>query len=212
MSRATSHLLLLASLSACRSPEPDGTYAGRPIAPTMSFLGASWLERPEREAREQPEAVLDALTLSAEDVVADVGAGTGYFTLRLAKRVSHVFATDVQPEMLATLRGRLPPRSNVTTLPASTSDSGLPASCCDLVLMVDVYHELADPRGVLASVRRALKTGGRLVLVEYRGEDPAVPIKPEHKMTLVQLRRELADWTFVESLEFLPDQHIAIFR
>ena len=192
--------------------EPDGTYAGRAIAPTMSYLGAAWLDRPEREAREQPERVLDALAIKPTDVVADVGAGTGYFALRLAKHAMHVFATDLQPEMRAQLGIRADGVKNLEVRSATATDSGLPAGCCDLVLMVDVYHELADPAAVMATVRRALRPGGRLVLVEYRGEDPAVPIKPEHKMTLAQIRKELAGWRFVESLEFLPDQRVVIFN
>ncbi len=204
---------LILLLFACGSShEPDGTYAGRTIAPTMSYAGAAWLDRADREAREQPEKVLDALALKPTDVVADVGAGTGYFTLRLAKRVAHAFATDLQPEMRAELGVRADGVKNIEIRAATNTESGLPPGCCDLVLMVDVYHELADPDAVLATVRRALRPNGRLVLVEYRGEDPAVPIKPEHKMTLAQLEKELAGWQLVESLEFLPDQRIVIFR
>jgi ubiquinone/menaquinone biosynthesis C-methylase UbiE len=204
---------LILLLVACGSShEPDGTYAGRTIAPTMSYAGAAWLDRADREAREQPEKVLDALALKPTDVVADVGAGTGYFTLRLAKRVAHVFATDLQPEMRAELGVRANGVKNIEIRAATNTESGLPPGCCDLVLMVDVYHELADPEAVLATLRRAVRPNGRLVLVEYRGEDPAVPIKPEHKMTLAQLKQELASWQFVDSLEFLPDQRIVIFR
>lgn len=207
-------LALILVVACSSSREPDGTYAGRPIAPTMSYQGAAWLDRPEREAREQPEAVLDALHLAPTDVIADVGAGTGYFTLRLAKRVAHVIATDVQPEMRAALGTRAHDLPNVEVRTATPHDSGLPPGCCDLVLLVDVYHELADPAAVMATIRAALKPRGRLVLVEYRGEDPGVPIKPEHKMTLAQIKRELGalDFQFVDSLEMLPDQRIAIFR
>jgi ubiquinone/menaquinone biosynthesis C-methylase UbiE len=179
----------------------------------MSYLGADWLDRPEREAREQPEHVLDALRLAPDMTVADVGAGTGYFTLRLARRVAHVIATDVQPEMLATLRSRLGDIANVQLVQAGAHDAALPAACCDVVLMVDVYHELADPPAIVSGIARALRPGGRLVLVEYRGEDPAVPIKPEHKMTLAQLQRELTalHFRFVDSNESLPDQRIVTF-
>ena len=193
----------------CGKPEPSG-HADRPIAPTMSYLGASWLDRADRAEREQPEAVLDALKLRPTDTVADVGAGTGYFTLRLARRVKQVIATDLQPEMLTALRSKIT-TSNISLRVATASDSGLPARCCDLVLLVDVYHELAEPESVLSSIRAALKPGGRLVLVEYRGEDPAVAIKPEHKMTLAQIRKELADWQFQTSMEFLPDQRVVVF-
>ena len=193
----------------------DGTYQGRPIAQTCSYLGADWLDRPERADREQPDRVLDALHLDPHATVADVGAGTGYFSLRLARRVARVLATDLQPEMLALLaaNARRDHLTNIETIRGGEHDAGLPAGCCDLVLLVDVYHELSDPPSVMAGIKRALAPHGRLVLVEYRGEDPAVPIKPEHKMTLAQLRRELAalGFDFVESLEFLPEQHVAIF-
>ena len=156
---------------------------------------------------EQPERVLDLLRIAPGMTVADVGAGTGYFTVRIAKRVGptgHVLATDVQPEMIAMLDQRIArdKLANVTTIRATEHTAELPAQCCDLVLLVDVYHELADPPGVMAGVKAALKDGGRLALVEYRGEDPDVPIKPVHKMTLDQIRREVAGlgFTFVSSI------------
>ena len=193
----------------------DGRYAGRPIAQTCSYLGADWLDRPDRDVREQPDRVLDALKLDPAATVADVGAGTGYFTLRLARRVARVHATDLQPEMLALLGDRVAAAglTNVLLHRATDHDAALPAGCCDLVLLVDVYHELADPPAVMAGIRRALTPAGRLVLVEYRGEDPAVPIKPEHKMTLPQLKAELGalGFGFVDALEFLPDQRVVIF-
>jgi ubiquinone/menaquinone biosynthesis C-methylase UbiE len=165
--------------------------------------------------REQPDRVLDALQLDPAATVADVGAGTGYFTLRLARRVAKVHATDLQPEMLELLGARVAGAqlTNVLLHLATDHDAALPAGCCDLVLLVDVYHELADPAAVMAGIRRALTAHGRLVLVEYRGEDPAVPIKPEHKMTLPRIREELAalGFRFVDSLEFLPDQRVVIF-
>jgi SAM-dependent methyltransferase len=231
---AITAVAMLAMLGACgRSPAPrptddlavaaaptaqsrdDGTYHGRPIAQTCSYLGADWLERPERAEREQPDRVLDALHLDPRATVADVGAGTGYFTLRLARRVARVYATDLQPEMLERLtahaaRAQL---TNIEPILAGERDARLPTQCCDLILLVDVYHELSDPVAVMAGIRAALTPRGRLVLVEYRGEDPAVPIKPEHKMTLPRIRSELAalGFTFVESLEFLPDQRVVIF-
>ncbi len=193
-------------------------YAGRPIATTMSYLGAGWLDRSDRAERERPDAVLDALTLRDGMVVADVGAGSGYFTLRLARRVGatgHVIATDVQPEMLAMVKERAAAAglANVETRLVMPDDAGLAPASIDLALMVDVYHELADPAAVVGGLRRALKPGGRLVLVEYRGEDPEVPIKPEHKMTLAQIKAELEPMGFrlVDDLEFLPDQRIVIW-
>jgi ubiquinone/menaquinone biosynthesis C-methylase UbiE len=193
----------------------DGRYQGRAIAATCSYLGADWLDRPERAQREQPERVLDALKLDPHATVADVGAGTGYFTVRLAHRVAHVHATDLQPEMLQLLGDRIAREhlTNVELHLATDHDAALPTRCCDLILLVDVYHELSDPPAVMAGIRRALTDRGRIVLVEYRGEDPAVAIKPEHKMTLRQIRQELTQlgFHFVESLEFLPDQRVVIF-
>jgi len=219
--RAIAVVVLVACGSSSAPPPPpaptkgDRTYEGRPIATTCSYEGADWLDRSDREEREQPDKVLDALGITQSMVVADVGAGTGYFTVRLAKRAKSVYATDLQPEMLRMLDTRLGKDGirNVQLVRASEHDAALPSSCCDLVLMVDVYHELSDPPGVLAGIRHALRAHGRLVLVEYRGEDASVPIKPEHKMTLVQIKKELGEtgFHFVDSLEFLPDQHIVIF-
>jgi ubiquinone/menaquinone biosynthesis C-methylase UbiE len=150
--------------------------------------------------------------------VADVGAGTGYFTIRLARRVGRtgrVYATELSPEMLQLLGARVAREQlpNVELVRATATDAKLPARCCDLVLLVDVYHELASPPDVMAGIRRALKETGRLVLIEYRGEDEALAIKPEHKMTLARIRAELEPmgFRFVESLELLPDQRIVIF-
>jgi len=211
--------LIALAVIACRSsadPKPaDGTYQGRPIAATCSYAGADWLERPDRAEREQPDRVLDALKLDPASTAADVGAGTGYFTVRLTHRVAHVYATDVQPEMLQLLGDRLAREQlgNVELRQAGDRDAALPAGCCDLVLLVDVYHELADPAAVMAGIRAALRDRGRLVLVEYRAEDPKVPIRPEHKMTLPQIQHELGGlgFRFEQSLEFLPDQRIVIF-
>jgi ubiquinone/menaquinone biosynthesis C-methylase UbiE len=187
-------------------------------AEPMGWQGAGWLERPERDAEEQPEKVLDALELSAGEIVADVGAGTGYFALRMARRVSpggRVLATDIQPEMLARLQANAEAShvTNVEPILATEDDARLPADAVDLALMVDVYHELSHPAATLGQVRRALRASGRLVLVEYRGEDPTVPIKPEHRMTLAQVRAEIepSGFRFVTSLEFLSRQHVIIF-
>jgi SAM-dependent methyltransferase len=195
------------------------TYMGRPIADVMSFEGADWLVRPEREDEEQPDRMIDALKIQPGWTVADVGAGVGYTSLRLSRRVGPkgtVLATDLQPEMLRMLRdnARAAGVKNVRPIRASAADPRLPEGAVDLALMVDVYHECSDPEATLRGLRKALKPGGRLVLVEFRGEDPDVPIKPEHKMTLAQVRRELEPqgFTFKESLEFLPWQHIIVFE
>jgi len=196
----------------------EGTYEGRRIAQTCSYLGADWLDRPDRAEREQPERVLDLLHVAPGMAVADVGAGTGYFTVRLARRVApggSVYATELQPEMLRMLDARVSKEGarNVQLVAATEHDAKLPDRCCDVVMLVDVYHELTDPPGVMAGIRRALKPSGRLVLVEYRGEDPAVPIKPEHKMTLAQIKKELVPlgFAFVVSHEELPDQRVVEF-
>lgn len=192
-------------------------YMGREIARVMGYQGAAWLERPERERDERPDQVVERLGLEPDDVVADVGAGTGYFTFRLSRAVAdgRVYAVDLQPQMLTMLeeRRRQLGAENVSLVRSSTTDSNLPAACCDLVLMVDVYHELSQPREMMASIVRALAPGGRVVLVEYRGEDPSVRILPLHKMTEAQARREMAAAGLVwrDTLDFLPTQHVLIF-
>lgn len=194
------------------------TFKGRVIAPTMSYLGADWLERPDRELTEQPEQVLDALQIAPGSTVADIGAGTGFFSLRLARRVGphgRVLATDIQPQMLARLKENRDNAAlhNIEPILCTPTDARLPPGQIDLALMVDVYHELAYPEETMAQVRRALKPNGRLVLIEYRGEDPRVPIKPEHKMTLTQVRRELEPMGFrlQQVFDFLPRQHLIVF-
>lgn len=198
--------------------DPPGTYMGRTLAAPMSYRGADWLDRGDRETTEQPEHVLDVLGVKPGMTVADVGAGSGYFTVRIAKRIApngHVLATDLQPEMLDLLRAKVKGAklTNVVPVLATESDAKLPRSELDLVLMVDVYHELPKPAQTLAQVRAALRPEGRIALVEYRGEDPEVPIKPEHKTTLVQVRRELEanGFVFRSSDESLPHQRILVF-
>jgi SAM-dependent methyltransferase len=199
--------------------ETPGTYMGRRIADMMSYQGADWLVRPEREQEEQPEKMLDALKIPKGATVADVGAGVGYTSLRLARRVGPtgtVLATDLQPQMLKMLveNARVAGVKNIRPIRCTATETGLPDGQVDLVLMVEVYHECSDPEATLQGLRKGLKPGGRLVLVEFRGEVPEVPIKPEHKMTVAQVRRELEPqgFTFKETIEFLPWQHILIFE
>jgi ubiquinone/menaquinone biosynthesis C-methylase UbiE len=199
--------------------DPPGFYKGRQIADVMSFAGADWLVRETREQEEQPERMLDALKIPKGAAVADVGAGVGYTSLRLARRVGPkglVYATDLQPEMIAMLRenARDAGVKNVRALLCTPTDTRLPDGKIDLIIMVDVYHECPDPEATLKGMRKALKPGGRLVLVEFRGEDPEVPIKPEHKMTLKQARLEVEPqgFKFKQSFEFLPWQHIIVFE
>lgn len=203
-------------------PSADGTgktYMGREIAQVMGYPGADWLERGSREREERPDLLLAALDLAPGMAVADVGAGTGYYSWQLAARIGdggRVYAVDVQPQMLALLKERMARRGvrNVQPVLGSATDTGLAPGSIDLALMVDVYHELDHPREILDSLLRALKPGGRLALVEYRAEDDSVPIKRLHKMSVAQVRRELGAQGLLwqQTVETLPWQHIVIFR
>ena len=194
------------------------TYMGRTLAPPMHYSGAGWLTRASRVREEDPAGLLKALDLKQGQTVCDFGCGNGYHTLQLAKRVGPqgvVYAIDIQPEMLELLAERASPRGleNIKPVLATEDDPGLPAGVFDLVLMVDVYHELSDPSAVLAVVRKSLKPEGKLVLVEFREEDPEVPILPLHKMSQAQVLRELSPngYTLVGQLDQLPWQHVLSF-
>lgn len=172
-------------------------FMGREIAHFMSHQGAMWLEREERAEEEQPNELLQLLSLRPGQVIADIGAGSGYFTWRIAKQVGptgKVFATDIQPEMLLILRTNLQARgvTNVTPVLGSTTNVNLPARSLDLALFVDVYHECDHPKEIISTLCAALRPGGRIVLVEYRGEEKWVPIKPLHKMTAAQVELEMS--------------------
>jgi ubiquinone/menaquinone biosynthesis C-methylase UbiE len=191
---------------------------GRQIAPVMGMGGAGWLVRPERESEEAPGVALDAIGIRKGSAVADIGAGAGYFTWRLAERVGPegtVYANDIQPAMLDLLKKNIAERGlhNVKTVLGTAGDPRLPAGKIDLVLLVDVYHEFSEPRKMLRGIRGSLKLDGRLVLLEYRQEDPKVPIRPEHKMSVAQVKAEIEPegYHFETSLEALPRQHILIF-
>lgn len=202
--------------------DPNGTgkfYMGREIAQVMGHLAAEWLDRPEREQEEKPALLMDALKLKPGMVVADVGAGSGYFTFRMAERVGpkgQVLAVDIQPEMLDIIRKRMKERgvSNVKPVLGAITDPKLPPNSVDLILLVDVYHEFSHPWEMTQAMVRSLKPGGRLVLVEYRMEDPSVPIKLVHKMSEAQVKKEMAAFPlhWVETNEVLPRQHILVFR
>ena len=191
---------------------------GRQIAGVCGFGGCeTWLERPEREQEENPEGALDALKLKPGMVVADVGAGTGYMSLKMARRVGStgkVYAEDVQPEMLQKVRENAAKAkaANVVTVQGSYTDPMLPRGQIDLILLVDVYHEFSEPQKMLRGIREALKPDGRLVLLEYRKEDPSIPIRVEHKMTVAEVKTELEAEGFKLSqvIETLPRQHILI--
>lgn len=193
--------------------------SGRRIAHVMGVSGADWLDRPEREAEEEPDKAVDALNIERGMVVAEVGAGTGNITLRLAKRVGpagKVYAQDVQPAMLDRLRARARKAGlgNIETVVGAEADPHLPPNALDLILMVDVYHELSQPQVMLDAMRASLKPDGRLVLVEYRKEDPSIPILPDHKMSVADAKLEVEAQGFHldQVIETLPRQHILIFK
>lgn len=209
-------LLLAASCSAQPLRHPA---SGRLIAPVMGAAGAPWLERAEREAEERPSLAVRLLQIRRGQTVADIGAGSGYYTELLSRAVGpegKVYATDIQPEMIRLLQERIRRKrlANVETVLATETDPRLPAGTLDLALLVDVYHEFSQPQQMLRRIREALKPGGRLVLIEFRKEDPAVPIREEHKMSIAEARAEVEPEGFVfdRVLNELPWQHILIFR
>jgi ubiquinone/menaquinone biosynthesis C-methylase UbiE len=192
--------------------------SGRRYAQTMSYLGADWLDRGERVQEEEPDVALDALKLAPGSTVADVGAGSGYMTVRMAKRVGptgKVYANDIQPQMLSMLRQRLDREKipNVELVLGTFDDPRLPSNTLDLILMVDVYHEFSEPQRMLQRMRESLKPGARLVLLEYRKEDPSIPIRPDHKMSVAEAKMEVEaeGFTLASVDERLPRQHILVF-
>ncbi|MDP9064522.1 MAG: methyltransferase domain-containing protein [Pseudomonadota bacterium] len=193
-------------------------YEGREIAHVMGFEGADWLERPTRQQEEQPDVMVQELGLKPGMTVADIGAGSGYLSRRMARQVApgKVYAVDVQPRMVSLLKdvAAEPGMDNIVPTQATATDVKLPANSIDLAILVDVYHELEFPYEVMQSLVRALKPGGRLVLVEYRLEDPNVPIKALHRMSVAQVRREMRILPVVwdHTSERLPIQHLIVFR
>jgi SAM-dependent methyltransferase len=194
-------------------------YMGREIAQVMGHQAADWLERPEREDEERPSLALPALNLRPGDSVADIGAGSGYYTRRLAKLVGEkgvVYAVDIQQEMLDLLTNKMAEASihNVKAVLGDIKDPKLPKASVDLALLVDVYHEFDFPYEMIQGICASLKPGGRIAFIEFRGEDPKVPIKLLHKLTEAQVRKEMSvhplEW--VETSEVLPWQHIIIFK
>jgi ubiquinone/menaquinone biosynthesis C-methylase UbiE len=202
--------------------DPDGIgkfYMGREIAQVMGHLAAGWLDRPEREKEEAPTKLMDTLPVRAGDAVADIGAGSGYFTFRLSDRVGakgKVYAVEIQQEMLDIIAKRMKDRDvkNIELVLGTETDPKLPANALDLILMVDVYHEFSFPHEMTENMVKALKPGGRLVFVEYRLEDPQVPIKLVHKMTEKQVIKEMEPHPlrWVKTSEILPRQHIIVFE
>jgi ubiquinone/menaquinone biosynthesis C-methylase UbiE len=203
--------------------DPDGIgkfYMGREIAQVMGFPAAGWLDRTAREKEEEPAKLLEALKLRPGDVVADVGAGSGYYTFRLAAAVGpkgKVYANDIQKEMLEIITRRKDKEkaANVETVLGTETDAKLPENKVELILLVDVYHEFSHPYEMTESMLKALKPGGRLVFVEYRLEDPEVPIKLIHKMSQKQVLKEMGNHPalkYVKTVDVLPWQHIIIFE
>jgi ubiquinone/menaquinone biosynthesis C-methylase UbiE len=208
-------LAFAANASGWQGVEP---VSGRRIAPVMSSAGADWLDRPERATEEQPGKALDALNLKPGMTVADIGAGTGYMTLRIARRVGpsgRVYGVDIQPEMIRRLEANAARAgfTNVQPVLGIPTNPELPDNAVDLALMVDVYHELAEPQAMLRALRVSLKPDGKLVLLEYRKEDPAIPIRPDHEMTVAEAKLEVEaeGYRLSRVVETLPRQHILIF-
>lgn len=192
-------------------------YMGREISGVMGHQAAQWLERPQRTHEEMPDEVVANLNLKADDVVADIGAGSGYFSFRMAAKVPNgkVLAVDIQPEMLAMIEERKAAENvdNIEGILGQIDDTRLPENTVDLILLVDAYHEFSHPYEMLDSMVKSLKPGGRIVLLEYRQEDATVPIRPLHKMSEIQIVREMSvfDLHWDDTLDFLPWQHMMIF-
>jgi ubiquinone/menaquinone biosynthesis C-methylase UbiE len=210
---------LLAAGLAAQAPQPGiHPVSGRVYALPMGLQGAPWLERAEREDEEDPDLAIRLLRIQRGSTAADIGAGSGYFTLRLARAVGDkgkVYATDIQQGMLDLLQKNIARTklTNIVPVVGTVDDPNLPTDTLDLALMVDVYHEFSQPQRMLQRIREALKPGGRLVLIEYRAEDPDVPILPDHKMTKAQVKLEVEHEGFKQSRVYddLPRQHLIVF-
>jgi ubiquinone/menaquinone biosynthesis C-methylase UbiE len=220
MRRTLAAALGVAALAATLAAQAASVHpiSGRRIAPVMGWQGADWLERSERLEEESPDIAIRALEIAKGAAVADIGAGSGYMTVRLADAVGPtgtVYANDVQPQMVEMLRRRVSSRrfTQVIVVQGAIDDPRLPARAIDLALLVDVYHELSQPQAMLRRLREALKPDGRLVLVEYRKEDPAIPIRLEHKMSVQEAKIEVEaeGFTLARVDESLPRQHILVF-
>ena len=193
--------------------------SGRRFAEVMDASGASWLDRSERDVEEAPDEAINIIGVKKGSTVADIGAGSGYMTVKLAKRVSAtgtVYAVDIQPRMIALLDERVKKAklANVKAVLGAIDDPKLPAESIDMALLVDVYHEFSQPQAMLRRLHDALKTGGRLILLEYRKEDPSIPIRPEHKMSVAEAKQEVEAEGFKLARvdDGLPRQHVLIFN
>ena len=193
--------------------------SGRVFAPVMGVGGAGWLERPEREDEEAPSKAIDLLELKPGMAVADIGAGSGYYASRIAKRVGptgHVYATDIQQGMIDILERRIKGEglTNMTTILGAADDPKLPPASIDLAIMVDVYHELQQPQVFLQRLKAAFKPNGRLVLLEFRKEDPKIPILEVHKMSVAEVDQEMKaeGYAIDKVVEGLPWQHLIVIK
>jgi ubiquinone/menaquinone biosynthesis C-methylase UbiE len=214
-----SRLFLVLTLPLFAPAQSTHPVTGRPIAPVMGLSGADWLDRNERDSEEHPDKAIAELNLKPGMLVGDVGAGTGFYSLRIAKLISPdgiVYANDIQPGMLERLKANAAAQhvNNIVTVLGNESDPKLPAGKLDLVILVDVYHEFSRPQRMLDRIRDSLKPDGRLVLLEYRKEDPSVPIRPEHKMSVQEVKAEVIPegYRFEKVVDTLPWQHIIFFR
>ncbi len=210
--------ILFSNAEAQRPERGRDEYLGRPIAQTMHYLGAPWLVRESREREEEPAKLLAALDIRPGQTVCDLGCGNGFYSLALAEQVGpkgKILAVDIQREMLQMLKERAEARSipNIKTIKGKVNDPRLPVGEVDLVLLVDVYHEFSHPAEMLAKMRESLRPEGRVALVEFRAEDPAVPIKPLHKMTQAQCLKEFEanGYKLVGQFDELPWQHVLFF-
>ncbi|MFN3760173.1 MAG: class I SAM-dependent methyltransferase [Algoriphagus aquaeductus] len=204
-----------------KNPSYDGigkVYMGREISFVMGFEGMAWLERRSREQEESVSLAIKNLPVSESSVVADIGAGSGYYTFKIAPKVpkGKVYAVEIQEKAINYLKEKSQELgfSNVVPVMGSEKNPNLPTSSVDLAIMVDVYHELEYPVEMLASIRQSLKPGGKLLLIEYRGEDPEVAIKPLHKMTVKQAEKELTanGFKLVQNGQFMKIQHFLVFE
>ena len=204
-----------------KSPSRDGTgkiYLGREISQVMGFAGKNWLERDSREEEERVTAAIENLPINSSSVVADIGAGSGYYTFRIAPKVpdGKVYAVDIQSAAVQYLQNKSKELGfeQVEAVLGEETTPNLPENAIDVAIMVDVYHELSYPKEMLGAIRKSLNPSGKLILLEYRGEDPTIPIKPLHKMTVKQVKKELEDNGFqlVENGKFLKIQHFLVFE